>query len=366
MKKVIIISLAILLTKTFCFGQGIEFENPKDKLIKLHENITDITLKNTKGKELTVTSSNNAIVEYNSITYSNDSSIANIVISGKEYGYANIEVTYINEKGETETIARKIIVTNIDNIVAISAMSDIITSIRPQLSQAKTLISKLESKIKELESKEEETKIQSGELPYNIISYILAALLLGFGLVLFIFYKKNKTYKKEIAELRILGECYELEAKKRESNLSNENSTLSAKIKKLKNDNLELRTEIYQCQQRKNISDEQKQQPATPIEPQSLSLYADAIIDGKFNRVTEQPDNNSIFELKLERVGDTKAEVIIYPDAYRRVIANPSFLEGCKKHILGNTTVTILQKGVATIDNNGKWKVESAPEVKVS
>lgn len=84
-------------------------------------------------------------------------------------------------------------------------------------------------------------------------------------------------------------------------------------------------------------------------------LYADSIVNGKFNKVKETPGDDSIFELNLK--GDSKANVTIYKQAYNKVLANPSYLEGCEKQMPGNTSVHIDREGTAEKDDNGKWKL---------
>lgn len=84
-------------------------------------------------------------------------------------------------------------------------------------------------------------------------------------------------------------------------------------------------------------------------------LFADSIVNGKFNRVKELPSDDSIFELNLK--GDSNASVTIFKQAYNKVLANPSYLEGCEKQMLGNTSVYIDREGTAEKDDNGKWKL---------
>ncbi|MDR0603771.1 MAG: Ig-like domain-containing protein [Bacteroidales bacterium] len=115
----------------------------------------------------------------------------------------------------------------------------------------------------------------------------------------------------------------------------------------------------------KPVIPEQPKSP-TPAAPQSQSLYADVIIDGKFNRVREQPNEDTTFELMLGKPNDMQAKVIIWEGAYRRVLANSSFLENCEKQILGNTNVTMIHNGEAQKENDGKWHIIKKPEVKIS
>jgi hypothetical protein len=116
-----------------------------------------------------------------------------------------------------------------------------------------------------------------------------------------------------------------------------------------------------------NMKDYQKnEQQKVSEQTQQKSLYADAIIDGKFNRVRETPNEDSIFELKLNHAGDTRATVVVYKPAYKRVIVHPSFLNGCENQILGMSNVKMQKEGVAVKDENGNWCIKAKPQVKIS
>lgn len=83
------------------------------------------------------------------------------------------------------------------------------------------------------------------------------------------------------------------------------------------------------------------------------SMYAESIVDKKFIRVKSSATDDAIFELKLN--GDKRATVTIYERSYNKVLANPSFLEGCSSQVLGGNTVCIESEGIAEKDDNGKW-----------
>lgn len=95
--------------------------------------------------------------------------------------------------------------------------------------------------------------------------------------------------------------------------------------------------------------------PQTPSS--STALYADAIIDDYFVKVHETSDEDSVFVLQLN--GEDSASFSVCESARQRVLANPSYLEGCEKQILGNTMqLEIVSKGIAQKNaSNGKWKV---------
>lgn len=84
--------------------------------------------------------------------------------------------------------------------------------------------------------------------------------------------------------------------------------------------------------------------------------YADAIINGYFNRITETPNEDTIFELYLRN--EQTATFTAYGEAYRRIIANHSFLEGCDKQVLNNArNVKIEGEGSTQRQIDGKWKI---------
>lgn len=96
---------------------------------------------------------------------------------------------------------------------------------------------------------------------------------------------------------------------------------------------------------------------STPKKEPPLTLYADAIIDDYFFKVSEIPREDSVFVLHLD--GDASAVYNIYEPAYQKIVANPSFLEGCEKQILGDTLqLEIVSEGKAQREPlDGKWKV---------
>ena len=47
------------------------------------------------------------------------------------------------------------------------------------------------------------------------------------------------------------------------------------------------------------------------------------------------------------------------------MLANASYLEGCEKQIIGNSSVEIVREGEAERAFNGKWKVVSPLKVEI-
>ena len=212
-------------------------------------------------------------------------------------------------------------------------------------------------------------QIQNGnnrrhDIAFNWISIALAAfalVLIALLLVLFILSKKAAK-KQKTSSQSLINELNEkmnwIQTEK--GGLENRITTLSSKNKELNGEIEKLCAVAYQNQQQQQENNEQQ------VSPQPQSLYADAIIDGKFNRVKERPDGDTIFELMLSKAGETRAKVIVPESAHTKIIANPSFLEGCEKQILGNTIVTMQRDGIAQKDDSGKWIITTTPEVKIS
>lgn len=101
----------------------------------------------------------------------------------------------------------------------------------------------------------------------------------------------------------------------------------------------------------KNISKEKE-----VIKENISVLYADSIIDGYFNQVKEIPDEDTIFELYIQN--EQTASFTISSIAFPRIIARPSFLDGCDKQVLNNAqNVEIINKGTVQKQTDGKWKI---------
>jgi len=199
----------------------------------------------------------------------------------------------------------------------------------------------------------------------SIALAVFGCVLIVLLVILFILSKKETKKQKAgfqyyINELKqkIAWEQHE------KNNWENRANTFSSENRKLKIEIEELRAKSSQNQHKQQGYNEQQRRPLSPPPPQSL--YADAIINDKFNRVKEQPDDDTIFELKLSKAGETRAKVVVFEPAHKRVIANPSFLEGCEKQILGNSTVTMQRDGIAQKEDSGKWIITTPPEVKIN
>lgn len=143
-------------------------------------------------------------------------------------------------------------------------------------------------------------------------------------------------------------------------------------IRSLQNENRELKNRLVALEdmlkERNDSSDRERpmaseQQPSSgSVETQKL-LYADSIIDGEFSHVKEQENDDTVFVLTLK--SESAATVSIFRPAYGKVVANASYLEGCEKQIIGNSSVVVVREGEAEKGFNGKWKVISPLKVEI-
>ena len=93
-----------------------------------------------------------------------------------------------------------------------------------------------------------------------------------------------------------------------------------------------------------------------PVESFSSTLYADAIIDGCFNRVINYPNEDTIFVMRLQNA--QTAIFTVYPGAEQLVVKRPEFLEGCDRQTLNNARyIKIESEGLAQQQANGKWNI---------
>jgi hypothetical protein len=161
-----------------------------------------------------------------------------------------------------------------------------------------------------------------------------------------------KSYHEENVELK--EEKKEL--KKKIQDIEQENNELRKETEKR---NMLLQQAPRKLQESQTVAVEQKTKMPiieTPQTSNSSVLYAASINDGYFNRVSETPNENTIFELHLQNTN--MATFTIYEGAKQLVCKHPEFLEGCEKQVLTNAqNVKIESEGEAQKQPDGKWKI---------
>lgn len=194
---------------------------------------------------------------------------------------------------------------------------------------------------------------------------ILLGTVLG-SLFFYFFYVRKLKVGYELNERALSQRIVELRDEK--AKLTSEMSHLRSKIQSIEKEKQQLLDENVVLGEKidllKATSHEKKdnivEKTQTVLPPRSNMpnvLYADAIIDDCFVKTRETPNEDSVFVLNLK--GENTADFYIYDSACQRVVANPSFLEGCENQIVGNAMrLEIVSKGLAQKDaSNGKWKV---------
>lgn len=151
---------------------------------------------------------------------------------------------------------------------------------------------------------------------------------------------------------------------------------LQLEISTLKNENSLLQKELSEQHvlsdsgnintNREEITEEKKNNVVQYTqEHNSFSLYSDFIVDGIFNKVTETPNEDTVYELILDNGNGCSASVIVYQGAYSRILVNKSFIDGCEIQIVGKNEVCVEENGLAEKDNNGKWKLVKVPSIMI-
>jgi hypothetical protein len=107
--------------------------------------------------------------------------------------------------------------------------------------------------------------------------------------------------------------------------------------------------------------EEQQMERSKFVQTQGSSFsiaYCDSIINGYFNRLSDSPDDDTIFEMYMQNT--SYAKFTLHAAAYRRIIANPSFIDGCDKQVLPdaqNVKVRRGDEGIAQRQTDGRWKI---------
>lgn len=208
----------------------------------------------------------------------------------------------------------------------------------------------------------------------RIMLFALAFLLAACGIYLFVRFQGLSSAMDELEHDKgATIDYYKLERRLEDSvskNLFSSSKAFDKEIEKMESkiSVLENRLELLENTSRKyrKESEVQLSDYSTPISQSIESvklLYSDSIIDRVFSHVLENENDDTVFVLRLKN--ETNASFTISKRAYGKVIANPSFLDGCDKQILGKNSVEIVNEGEAEKRINGKWTVTSPLKVEI-
>lgn len=173
------------------------------------------------------------------------------------------------------------------------------------------------------------------------------------------FYSQEKSkLKEEKRDLQLQIDKISMERdslKEERDDLLNENIALGKKLDDMKSNS----------QNNSGDVGKNKQETTGQSSNQHSVLYADAILGDMLVGVKNVPGDDTIYKLRLK--SPTVAEFVVYSNAVQRIIANPSFVEGCDKQVLPNaTTVEIVSAGKAKKDeSSGKWIVTEKLKINI-
>lgn len=223
-----------------------------------------------------------------------------------------------------------------------------------------------------INNKKRHYKEKVEEYSFSWVQFLFGLLIgLALGVVLFyLLYVKKLKEKYRYLENELNQVKFDLNSEK--NNTGSELSRLHSKIQKLEwekqgmfEENISLGEEIERLKAtRFRMNENRLEESCASINhsaPQasgtSSVLYADAIIDDFFVKVRDTSNEDSIFVLNLS--GENSAYFTIFKPAYQRIVADPSFLDGCNMQILREIMqLEIVSEGRAQRDvSNGKWKV---------
>ncbi|KAA6344094.1 hypothetical protein EZS27_008249 [termite gut metagenome] len=126
--------------------------------------------------------------------------------------------------------------------------------------------------------------------------------------------------------------------------------------------------ELYQRLKNSNASTQSHYndiKDTTTVSPNAMRLYANSINEeGVFNKITEQPNEDTVFEL-IKKPSSQTAAIRIYEGATLRILKNPDFVDGCDKQKINPQPSRLqVEKGTAQKQDNGKWRVTEKAKIK--
>jgi len=148
-----------------------------------------------------------------------------------------------------------------------------------------------------------------------------------------------------------------------------DNARLHAKVKQLEQQIRELEKQKPQkiesaIEQTQNLKVSTLENEKKHVTNSPVYLFADAIIDGEFFRLNEKPNQDTVFEL-MRTSSKRTATFGVFQEAYKRVIKNPDFVDGCEKQKINLLPQKLeVENGEAAQDDFGKWKVTKKAIIK--
>jgi hypothetical protein len=108
-----------------------------------------------------------------------------------------------------------------------------------------------------------------------------------------------------------------------------------------------------------------KKEETLSLASQPRILYADAIVGDMFNKVVENANEETIYELLRKSPSATTSEFTLYEANKKQVLRNADKIDGCEKTGTNAGASGIqVEKGTAVLQDNGKWKIINKAKVK--
>lgn len=247
-----------------------------------------------------------------------------------------------------------------------------VTEQKEQANQQAASVERIKELIEEVDLVSNDVKSIRTQL---LIAEIVAglAIVLALCAVVILINEKKKFRDKLIRELNDCWEGGRMDnfarrvAEKAKSASSSSSSSIAYQPAKINQGELKSMIDDYLTTK---LEQEEKQQEIKLEEQrifqqnQPKKLFADSIVENHFNKISENADDDTVFELYLKKETDLKAEFTIYENAKRRVLKNADFIDGCDKQKINSNPIDLqIEKGTAILQD-GKWQISQKAKVK--
>ena len=209
-------------------------------------------------------------------------------------------------------------------------------------------------------------------LPPNLVLIWFVILTLGLILIYFFHFVKRRDYivntVKESSRVNswILSKVRSVESSAFQSTnpSRSENKALQKRIEELEEKIriLEERKESPLSQQKQTVNSLAAKNRESQTVSSVRKYYAESIQDNRYVKVKELQTEDAIFEITVKPDKNT-ATVTICKAALGKVLANPSFLDGCDKQVSGNTSVNVEEEGTVERTDDNRWIVRKQIKV---
>lgn len=131
-------------------------------------------------------------------------------------------------------------------------------------------------------------------------------------------------------------------------------------------DNLRSRITILENEKNKIEKNEiAKQEEILAASTMPQTLYADVIIGDKFNKVTSDANETSIYQLLLKTPSATTAEFTLYNKNKKQILRNPDKIDGCEKRGTNAGAIdVIVEAGKVQKNDIGSWQITKKAIIK--